>query len=245
MAVAGHELILDAKTGKPRQAGTIGEFGSFIFQLREHAESSLYFFAKQILGYNLFSPAIHLRCCQFLQTCPPLRKLLMLPRDHFKTTMNKALALHLFVQPEGKNLYFPKGMGHGERTLGSDTRVLFASKTVGLAQTILGEIKTRIETNRYLHALWPQCFWAEPRKEARVWNNERILLPRDRIDKEASIDTIGVGGTRTGWHFDARINDDLIDIEDRNSPTVMAGAIEWFQASRAMEEGGGNSIWHC
>ncbi|MEE9586120.1 MAG: hypothetical protein V3W09_04390, partial [Nitrososphaerales archaeon] len=217
--------------------GTLGEHSEFIDNLRTGCEKSLYFFAKEVLGYTLLTPSLHKPVCEFLQEFPPYRKLILIPRDHFKTTMSQAFAIHLFIQPDGSNIYFPEGLGNLNHSEGASTRILLASKTSDLAKVSLGAITTQFEQNMLLRSLWPNVVWENPRRQAKAWNNERIFLPRrETIFKEASIETIGVGGTRTGYHFNVNLFDDLIDIEDRNSTADMATAIEWYIASRAFLE---------
>lgn len=230
------ELVIDAKTGQPRQAGTLGEHGRFILDYRKRAEESLYVFGKTVMGYNLLTAGLHLPYCRVLQHIPPYRKLTLMPRLHYKTTVAKSLAVHTFIQPADNNVYYPGGfphLGHGD---GRSGRVLFASTTVDLAKSILGEITMRIETTNRLHALWPHCFWENPRRQAPHWNQEKITLPRTDVFKEGSIEATGVDGSKTGFHYDFHIFDDLIDRKARNSPTTMQSAIEWFTASRAFME---------
>lgn len=227
------ELVIDAKTGEVRQAGTSAA-GAVITETKRCAESSLYFFGKVIMGYDLLSPTLHLPLCNTLQSSPPYRKLILLPRGHLKTTILKAMCLHALIQPDGRNVYFPAGLGALPHTTGTSTRILLASKTASLASDTLGEITMAYETNPLLKALWPHACWSDPRKESSAWNRERITLPRKDIFKEASIETVGVGGQITGYHFNLHIFDDLVDINDANSPTTMATAIDWWKASRAL-----------
>lgn len=227
------ELVIDAATGEVRQAGTSAA-GQVIEQTRREAERSLYFFGKVIMGYDLLSPTFHLPECNRLQAVPPRRKLVLWPRGHLKTTILKAMALHMLIQPDGTNAYFPTGIGACGHSQGSSTRILFASKTAGLAQDTIGEIALACEQNKLLRALWPHAMWDNPRKEAPVWNRERLVLPRRDPFKEASIETVGVGGQITGYHFNVHIFDDLIDIESANSPTIMQTALDWWKTSRAL-----------
>lgn len=230
------ELVIDPASGRVRAAGTLGESQQEVLNIKLNAERSLFYFAKNILGYNLLSNVLHQPVADWMQIAPPQRKLLLMPRDHFKTTLAKALTIHLFIQPNEHNIYFPKGFSHLGHSDGRSTRILFASKTVDLAQRSLGEVMMRMERNMLLRGLWPHAFWKEPSRESRAWNANRIELPREDIFKEGSIETIGVGGTRTGYHFDVHVFDDLIDIRDRNSPAEMSTAIEWFTAARAFLE---------
>ena len=227
------ELVIDARTGEVRQAGTSAA-GKVIEETRRQAERSLYFFGKVVMGYDLLTPTLHMPLCNTLQTSPPYRKLVLFPRGHLKTTVLKSMCLHALIQPDGTNVYFPKGIGALSHSLGTSTRIVLASKTASLASDTLGEIMQAYETNQLLKALWPHAVWDNPRRQSSAWNQERITLPRRDIFKEASIETVGVGGQITGYHFNMHVFDDHIDIGDANSPTTMATAIEWWKASRAL-----------
>lgn len=232
-------LILDQKTGAIDEEASIQSGAGPLISFKRRAEQDLWFFGKFVLGNSLLTPHLHREVTNFIQGFPPYRKLLLLPRNHYKSTISRAFCIHLFIQPEGRNIYFPNGFPHRPGTSdGRLTRILLASKTADLAQLNLGEISQQIEKSSLLKLLWPHCFWSNPRLavrqgQAASWNNETICLPRPEIIREGSIETIGVGGTRTGYHFDVNVHDDLIDIEDRNSSTTMNRAIEWHTASRA------------
>jgi hypothetical protein len=232
------ELTVD-KNGAVRQAGA-DRAGAFVADIKRSAERSLYFFGKVIMGYDLLSPVLHLPECDRLQATPPYRKLTLFPRGHLKTTILKALCVHQIIQSGAAlgdgtfdNVYFPHGIVGTPAPVGTDIRILLASKTSGLAMSTLAEIMMNVEANELLPALWPGCFW-ENTKDARWWNQERIVFPRRATHKEATIETIGVGGQITGYHFNVQIFDDLIDIQTANSAVEMFKTIEWWKASRAL-----------
>lgn len=227
------EIVVDARTGEVRQAGTSAA-GAVIEATRAKAEENLYFFGKVIMGYDLLSPTLHLPTCDMLTRSPPYRKLILIPRGHLKTTILKAMVLHALIQPADRNIYFPRGIGALTHSLGTSTRILLASKTAQLACDTLSEITLAYESNQLLKAFWPHAVWDYPSRQSSAWNRERITLPRNDIFKEASVETVGVGGQITGYHFNMHVFDDLVDINDANSPTTMQTAIEWWKASRAL-----------
>ncbi len=227
------ELVLDARTGQVRQAGST-QAGQFVADFKKQAEANLFVFAKGVMGYSLLSPSLHLPVCNWLQRVPPYRKLLLMPRDHLKTTICKAAVIHLLIQPDGANVWFPDGVGNLGHSDGRSTRILLGSKTADLSRSTLSEIMMVYESNQILKALWPDRVWDEPKRQAKYWNAERILLPRPEIFKEASVETIGVGGTIAGYHFNVHYFDDLIDLESANSPTIMQSTVDWHATSRAL-----------
>jgi phage terminase large subunit-like protein len=85
-------------------------------------------------------------------------------------------------------------------------RILIASKTIGFAKGVLGEIKGHLEKNEDLIAIFgPQVGdlkWGE---------SEIIVAGRTKVAKEATITTVGVGGQTVGRHYDVIFGDDLVD----------------------------------
>lgn len=228
------EIVL-SKNGLPHQAGTLGESTAYISLIRQLAEQSLYYFSKVFMGGNILRPQPHGQFCAIIQTTPPRRKLLLAPRDHLKTTISKSLCLHVLIQPNNANIYFPAGMGLLSHTTGTSTRVLLASKASNLSTEKLIFIKTWCETHaRFLHAMWPEVFWEHPAKQAAAWNNESLLFPRRDIFDQNTIEVTGVGGTITGQRFNILLHDDLIDEKDRYSPTTMERAYNWFISTRSL-----------
>lgn len=222
------ELVVD-KRGQPRQAGADRE-GEFVAKFRGAAESSLYFLAKAVLGLDRLTNTLHKPVAEWLQRVPPYRKLLLMPRDHLKTSIvSRSLPIHLLIQPAQGNIYFP-----GKR--GADTRILLATETAPLGEKQLRWIETRFEQGRRLRALWPDVCWENPKKQSPMWNAGGMMLPRsaDLDYPEGSIEVIGVGGAVTGRHYDVMLKDDLVTLEAANSAIVMHAAIEWHKSSRAL-----------
>lgn len=222
------EIIVDQKTGKVRQAGTDGVGGEFIQQFKDRAEKSLYFFSKSFMGRDRLTPALHKPICDWFSKVPPHRKLLLLPRDHYKTTIaSQCLPIHLVIQSPEKNIYFPGKSG-------TDTRILLACESEQRASNHLRWIESRFEGSKYLRALWPHCCWDNPRRQSKKWNEQAMLLPRINDYSDPTIQVKGVGGVITGAHVDVMIKDDIISLEAANSVVVMQTAIEWHIASRAL-----------
>jgi len=225
---AFEEVVVDRRTGQPRHAGADQSDGPWIMQFRRRAEQSLYVFAKGVLGLTRLTPTLHKPLCAGLTRIPPYRKLRLLPRDHLKTSVvSRALPMHALIQPPETNVYLPGFEG-------ASTRVLLAGETATNTEHQLRWIEMQFESNVRLRALWPHRCWDNPRKEARKWNESEMLLPRTLSFPESSIETIGVGGAVTGRHYDILIKDDLATLDAANSPIIMAGAIEWHKASRAL-----------
>lgn len=222
------EFVIDRKTGQIRQAGSSTPEGNFIKDFRTAAERSLYVFAKGVLGMSRLNRSLHREMCLWLTKCPPQRKLLLMPRDHLKTSMvGRALPIHILIQPKEHNIYQPGKDG-------ASTRILLANETATNAEHQLRWIQARFETNDIMRALWPHRCWDQPRRDSRKWSEKEMIIPREVDSPEGSIETIGVGGAVVGRHYDVLIKDDLISMDAANSAIVMHTAIEWHLASRAL-----------
>lgn len=222
-----HEIIIDPKTGAVRQAGT-SEAGKWIADFRTAAEGSLYVFAKGILGLSRLTPSLHLPVANWLQETPPLRKLLMLPRDHLKTSIAmRAMTLHMMMQPAESNIYIPGKDG-------TSTRVLLACEKADHAENQLRWMKLQLESNALLRAFWPHRLWENAKRQSPKWSESAFTLPRVQSYPEACVETIGVGGAITGRHYDVLLKDDLVTFDAANSPVIMQEAIDWHKASRAL-----------
>jgi len=230
------EIVIDAKTGRPRQAGATAAEGRYITEFRERAERSLFAFAKGVLGLNRLTKTLHREVCQRLTRIPPYRKLFLLPRDHLKTSIvSRAMPIHILLQPRENNIYRP-GID------GASTRILLSNETATNSEHFLRWIMGRFETNRLLRALWPHRCWENAHRDSRKWSEKEMMIPREDDYPEASIETIGVGGAITSRHYDVLIKDDLISIAAANSQLVMQDAIAWHKASRDLMDDPNKSL---
>lgn len=219
------ELVIDPKTGAVRQAGT-SESGAAVVAFKERCEASLYLFAKYVLKRKRLVYHLHGKLCESLQRIPPRRKLKLLPMGTFKTSViSQALPIHIHLQPEEKNRYWP-GLD------GSEMRVMLGCETEGIASSRLRWIISQWESNSLLRALWPHKIWENIRAQAKKWNEIEMVLPRKMAYPEPSIKAIGVGGAFIGHHYNVLIKDDIIGFEAMNSQATMETAWEWHKASR-------------
>jgi len=224
--------VVIAPSGEVRQAGTTDPPARFIKLLRSKCENDLYFFAKSILGLDRLVPHLHQTVCKFIMKQPPYRKLILLPRDTFKSTMvAKALPIHKFIQPRDNNIYWP---GHD----GLETKVLLTCETAHHASKHIQWVEIHFVKNQLLRSFWPEKCWENPKRDARKWNSEMFFLPRElRFEQsDPTMQGIGVGGAITGAHVTDLINDDLISLEAAQSESVMDKAEEWQIVSRALME---------
>lgn len=221
------ELVVDKKTGRVRQAGAVESNGRWVIKAREEMQHNLFYFAYGALNLTRLTTTLHLPICQWLQAIPTYRKMLLIPRNHLKTSILRALAIHMLIQNKETNCYI-------QGKDGPDTRILYAGETATNAEHQLGWIAGELESNAMLHGLWPNKTWRNARKQAKVWNAKEIVLPRGKSYPESSLEALGVGGAVTGRHYDVMLKDDLISFAAANSPIVMQEASLWHQASRSL-----------
>lgn len=224
------ELVIERKSGKVRQAGAAQAEGRFIQQFKLVCESSLYAFLDGVMNYWFLEPALHKPVCDWLTTFPAYRKMLMMPRNHGKSTIvGRGIPLHALIQNKDSNLYFP-----GEP--GTHLRLVMAGETEERSKEHMRVVKSALENNVLLRALWPHVVWDNPRRQAPSWSDTAIIVPRDTEYPESTIRAIGVGGAITGSHPNMLIKDDLTTERAANEPPTMQKAIEWHLDSRALFE---------
>jgi len=184
--------------------------------IRQRAEASLHYFARAILGYEYLNEEFHRPVCDFVQG-PALRKLVVLARGHFKSTI--------------ATISYPVWRAVRDPSL----RILLASSTATNAEKFLSSIKHHFETNGLLRALWPDVL---PDTSKVRWNNTEAELRRPKVWQEATFEAIGVGGKVASRHYDIIVEDDLVDLSDEEDLTdvaeKVANAINWHQYSRSL-----------
>jgi hypothetical protein len=220
--------VVVGKNGQARQAGADTREGEFIQRYRRRAEESLFVFLKGILGRFFLTDHFHRKICHFIQQCPPYRKLVLMPREHAKTTIVAGgLPAHILIQPAEGNRYFP-GLD------GCECRILLSGETEKMAKKNLRVVKSVFEENRVFRALWPERVWDKPKQQAKEWSTESVILPRENEWPDPTIRAVGVGGAITGSRPNVLVKDDLVSFKAANSEVVMDEAIEWHKASRAL-----------
>ena len=79
--------------------------------------------------------------------------------------------------------------------------------TTAIARKFLLQIKAELETNQHLVSVYPDVFYAFPKKESPKWSEEKgICVKRLTNPKEATVEAWGlVDGQPTGAHFALRV----------------------------------------
>ena len=187
--------------------------------MRTQALASTWYLATMVLGYNKLLPNTHGPLCTFLDTCEGKRRLIQMPRSHFKTTITT--------------------VAHRIRNLLNDPelRLLIVGDTSPNARKHLKKIANHFEFNRLLRWLFPEKVW-EDVSAAPAWSQDQLYLPTasgtPALHGEPTIDAIGAGGAAVSRHYDIINADDLIGEDEYFSTTEMEKKIDWFSGIEAL-----------
>ena len=194
-------------------------------QLRIWSENDLFFLAHDILGYTALEEKPHLEVCDFL-TGPESKKLLLLPRDTFKTTIG---TISFAIQEIVKN---------------PNVRILIFSETFSQSKKFLSEIKQQLEQNQQLIGLYGK-FVRDP-----GWREDAITVrQRTAVHKEPTVTAGGVDVVGVGFHYDIIIVDDPHSQKNINTRDQIEKVIYSFRLLSPMLDPGGRihvtaTRWH-
>jgi hypothetical protein len=182
--------------------------------LAEMGRNSLYFFAKGVLGFQDMTEGCHGPACKFLGSNPKQFKLLLWPRDHFKSSVvTIGGTLQMVVQnPENRNL--------------------IRNEVATNAQRFLRTIRQHAEGNRRFRALYSDVI---PKDTKRVrWNDSELDFARAGQYPEPTVSAAGITSTSTSQHFNHITDDDPISEEAIKSELVMQEAINRIKGVDAL-----------
>lgn len=217
-----NDFVVNAN-GTVREAGADADATS---SLRNACERSLYVLCKAVLGMSAFTTHLHLPLCQWLQSAPPRKRILLTPRGTFKTSMARGLGIFAVIQKPYSNPFFP---GREGRNL----RLLYAAENEKRAISRVGWIRRQFTNNQLFRALWPECTW-ETTADSEIWTLSRFALPRSEDYPEATFEAAGVDSGTTGGHYDIIIKDDLIGQRCLKQPELVKAAIDWWTTSHSL-----------
>jgi predicted phage terminase large subunit-like protein len=191
-------------------------------EVKEYARQNLYFFAKEILGYDLQD--FHREWCEALQRYP--RILLLSPRGSYKSTVI-SIAYPLWLLTNDNNF-----------------RVFIRSGTDTLAKSFLREIKGHIEHNekfQYLFGKW--------QTETKHWQETSIIIPRSKYMKEVSIAVAGIGTSAVSQHYDVIIDDDIVNRQNVESSEQREKVVQAYKDDFGLLAPNGQNVvvgtrWH-
>lgn len=164
--------------------------------VKSFCQRSLYFLCKEFLQYKDWD-IVHDDLEKFLRG-PSAKKALLLPRGHLKTSIVTT--------------------GWTIRALlnNPNIRVLIANQIWDKARDMLTEIKEHLESKSPLRYLFGEF-------KSERWNADAIVIrQRTKALKEPTISTTGVEAETTGGHYDLIILDDLMGLQNCQTPEQRA-----------------------
>jgi hypothetical protein len=179
--------------------------------LRQKCLTDLYFLNTAFLGFTECYEPFHRPVCEFI-TAPGKRKLILLPRDHFKTSIG---TVGYAVQSILKD---------------PDIRILVSNATEDLAAAIVGNVQYHFKHNDRLLTLFPE--FRLPDKKSAVG---RFTVPnRTRHWREATMESSGTGSNIVGRHYDKILKDDLVNLDCLTQMSTNQQVKNWDGASEAL-----------
>ena len=209
------QLITEPNTGDkftPNELLSLDRKEYLRLSLRQQACDSLYFFAKGVLGFDKLTPRLHKHFCEFLETAP-LRKLVVLPRGHYKTTIS-SISYAMWRSVRDPNI-----------------RILIASSNATNAQKILSLVRAKWERCTTLRWLFPEIV---PDTSKVRWTDAAATVTRLQDWPESTYEAIGAGGTAVSRHYDIIIEDDLVSDDQLLSRDQMEKVISWHQYKESL-----------
>jgi len=179
--------------------------------LREKAKNDFYFFCKEILGYSDMEIQPHKELCEFISHWDKRKKLILLPRGSFKSTVaTVSYALYCLCQDPNE-------------------RIMIATENYQNSSLYLKEIKNHIESNETLKALYGDMKPISG-KDGDWTKTEITVSTKTRTGgKEPSIQISSLGTVKVGLHFSKLILDDLVSNQNTNTKEQMDKVIDYYK----------------
>lgn len=167
----------------------------------------MFVFGRAVLGYDFFP--FHDRICQFHRENRGKDKLILAPRDHYKTTLlTITQTLH-------------------EIACNPDIHILVVSGNWRHATKMMWEIQQQMLRNAMLYKLWPNIFPQE-RDGYQKMTESVVIVPRDTKAKEPTV-TVGTPNSDlVSQHYHKIILDDVVNLENTRTKEQIQKLIEWF-----------------
>ena len=142
--------------------------------MRYLGKSNLYYLCKVILGYDLLVPHVHMPMCEFADTVKALRRLKLMPRTHYKTTI------------------WTIGQTIKDIINDPNITILLIADTGTNASRFMREIQQHFEMNEMFRWLYPEIIPENFTKA--IWSQTEMIVPRTKVRREPTVDAIGAGG---------------------------------------------------
>jgi phage terminase large subunit-like protein len=182
--------------------------------LAETGRNSLFFFNRAVMGFHDLTESCHGPLCEFADQNEKQFKMMLMPRDHLKTS---CISLGGTTQRVVKD---------------PESRQLLANESATNAERFLRSIRQHAEGNRVFRALYSDIIPKDTRKVR--WNDSELDFVRQGHYPEPSIDTIGMTGAVTSRHYTHITYDDPISEEAVKSDKVMKDTINRMSSALSL-----------
>ena len=179
---------------------------------------------------NAIEPSLHGPLCQYVQTTPYEKNLVLIPRGYLKTSLITVAQtiLQILRNPQ--------------------IRILIASNKAENAQAMLADIKGHL-TNPELIRAFPDILWEDPARQAPKWTENVITVKRKRHTREGTVETIGISGEIVSKHYDDVKYDDVVGKENSQTRDELLKTIQFIRLTQPLIDPGGRqwyigTPWH-
>ena len=169
----------------------------------------LYWLAKEILGYQDMVFHLHYPLCALAQESAIRRKLILIPRKHFKTSCVTIAGAMQWILND------------------PDIAILLGTGTSKLVRSVMGEIKAHFTHNETFRGLYPECC---PDVQTDWGTLDQFTVPNRRaVRKEPTMLAASTGTKLTGMSFDCAKLDDLINEENCTTREQIEAVEVWYE----------------
>ena len=171
-------------------------------ELRKACEADFYTYIRFVRP-DLYLGHVHEDLISFLMDSSKKNKLVLIPREHLKSTIAALFACWLIVRDPS-------------------IRILYVSSTSSLAKKQLRSIKEYLESDRHMW-LWPDLI-KENEADRQKWAADAICvdhhLRKERFIRDDTVFAAGLTTSITGHHCDVAILDDFVVRENAYKPEL-------------------------
>lgn len=149
--------------------------------------------------------------------------------------------LDLWAREHYKSTIITFGMNIKDVLNNPELTVCIFSHTRPIAKAFLYQIKSELEQNAFLHQLFPDVLYAEPRRESPRWGLDTgLVVKRTSNPREATFEAWGlVDGQPIGMHFGKLNYDDVVVKASVATPEQIKKTNEAWELSVALGAAGG------
>lgn len=189
--------------------------GNTLRELALNVSASTFGFAR-FIGFRDVTESCHGPLSVFLDDNPKRFKLILMPRDHYKSSV---------VTIAGNLRLAVRNPNH---------RILIANESSTNAERFLRSIREICEQHRAFRTIFSHVIPKNTRQTR--WNDQELQFIRTETKPEPTFDTIGMTGAFTSRHYTHMCFDDLISEEAIKSPKVMKDTINRMSSVLALLE---------